>query len=125
MQSKFRENSRKTPILKYIAHHKNSCSVGACSCAVLEPAVLLKMILNSDNFPHFWKTRKSIHCVKSAQIRSFFWSVFSSIRTKYGDLRRFIQSEYRKIRTRKTSVFGHFSRSDFFLPEHLTIPFAL
>ena len=27
------------------------------------------------------------HCVKSVQIRSFFWSVFSCIRTKYGDLR--------------------------------------
>ena len=27
------------------------------------------------------------HCVKSVQIRSFFWSVFSCIRTEYGDLR--------------------------------------
>ena len=27
------------------------------------------------------------HCVKSIQIRSFFWSVFSCIRTEYGDLR--------------------------------------
>ena len=33
------------------------------------------------------------HCVKSVQIRSFFWS------------------EYRKIRSRKNSVFAHFSRS--------------
>ena len=24
------------------------------------------------------------HCVKSVQIRSFFWSLFSRIRTKYG-----------------------------------------
>ena len=40
------------------------------------------------------------HCVKSVQIWSFFWSVFSCI-----------QGEYRKIRTRKNSVFGHFSRS--------------
>ena len=40
------------------------------------------------------------HCVKSVQIRSLFWSVFSCI-----------QSEYRKIRNRKNSVFGHFSRS--------------
>ena len=40
------------------------------------------------------------HCVKSVQVRSFFWSVFSSIRT-----------EHRKMRTRKDSVFGHFSRS--------------
>ena len=38
------------------------------------------------------------HCVKCVQIRSFFWSVFPRIRTEYG-----------KIRTRKNSVFGHFS----------------
>ena len=48
-----------------------------------------------EKFRRFiWKT----HCVKSVQIRSFFWSVFSCIRT-----------EYRKIRTRKYSVCGHFS----------------
>ena len=27
---------------------------------------------------------KTKHCVKSVQIRSFFWSVFSHIRTEYG-----------------------------------------
>ena len=27
------------------------------------------------------------HCVKSVQIRSHFWSVFSCIRTEYRDLR--------------------------------------
>ena len=42
----------------------------------------------------------SLHCVKSVHIRIFFWSIFSSIRI-----------EYRKIRTRENSVFGHFSRS--------------
>ena len=41
-----------------------------------------------------------MHWVKSLQIQSFFWSVFSCIWT-----------EYRKIRARKNSVFGHFSRS--------------
>ena len=41
------------------------------------------------------------HCVKSVQIRSFFWPVFSGIRT-----------EYRKIRTRKNSIFGFFSHSE-------------
>ena len=39
-------------------------------------------------------------CVKSVQIRSYFWSVFACI-----------QSEYRKIRTKNDSVFGHFSGS--------------
>ena len=31
--------------------------------------------------------RKIMHCVKSVQIRSYFWSVFSCIRNQYGDLR--------------------------------------
>ena len=26
------------------------------------------------------------HCVKNVQIRSFFWSIFSCIRTEYGEL---------------------------------------
>ena len=43
--------------------------------------------------------------VKSVQKRSYFWSVFSEVNLR-------IQSEYRKIRTRTNSVFGHFSRSD-------------
>ena len=52
------------------------------------------------------------HWVKSVQIRSYFWSVFSCIRTEYGNLLHNlrIQSEYKKIRTRNNSVFGHISR---------------
>ena len=42
-----------------------------------------------------------IHCVKTVQIRSFFWSVFC------------IQFKHGKKRTRKNSVFGHFSHSVF------------
>ena len=38
-----------------------------------------------------------LHCVKSVQIRSFFWSVFSPNAGKYG--------------TEKNSVFGRFSHS--------------
>ena len=57
-----------------------------------------------------------IHCVKSVQIRSFFWSVFYRIQTENGEteykvsLR--IQAECGKVRTRKNSVFGHLSCSD-------------
>ena len=40
------------------------------------------------------------HRVKCVQIRSFFWSVFSRIWTKYREILRF-QSECGKIRTRK------------------------
>ena len=53
------------------------------------------------------------HCVKSVQIRSFFWSVFFCI-----------QSEYRKIRTRKY-VFRHFTQRMFLstkIKSQLTFP---
>ena len=49
--------------------------------------------------------------MKCVQIRSFSWSVFSRIRTGYGEISLRIQSECGKIRTRKNSVFGHFSHS--------------
>ena len=42
-----------------------------------------------------------MNCMKSVQIRGFFWSVFSCIWTEYG-----------KTRTMKISIFGHFSLSD-------------
>ena len=50
----------------------------------------------------------SIHFLKCVQIRSYFWSVFSCIRTECGDLR----SKSRKIRIRNNSAIGHFSCSD-------------
>ena len=31
--------------------------------------------------------KKTYHCVKSVQIRSYFWSEFSCIQIEYGDLR--------------------------------------
>ena len=53
------------------------------------------------------------HCVKSVQIRSFFWSVFSRFWTEYGDLRsKFLYSvQKRKNTDQKNSAFGHFSCS--------------
>ena len=45
----------------------------------------------------------SDHCVKSVQIRSYFWSVFSCIRTEYGDLLRNV-----------TQRFTGFSQSTYF-----------
>ena len=35
-------------------------------------------------FSWYYFYRNKNHCLKSAQIRSFFWSVFSRIRTEYG-----------------------------------------
>ena len=48
-----------------------------------------------------WRLFENGHCVKSVQVRSFSWSIFSCILTKY-----------RKIRARKNSLFGHFSSSE-------------
>ena len=61
-----------------------------------ERIILWKQEPSINNITTNW----IVYCVKSVQIRSFFWSVFNSIRAECG-----------KIRTRKNSVFGHFSRS--------------
>ena len=61
-----------------------------------------------ESCPHFFlyyllfqnERRILLHYVKSVQIGKHFWFVCSCIWT-----------EYRKIRTRNNSVFGHFSRS--------------
>ena len=60
------------------------------------------------------RSRANNHCVKSVKIWSFFWSVFSCIRTEYKDLRSKIPYSVRikRIRTRKNSVFGRFSLSE-------------
>ena len=55
-----------------------------------------------DDYFSYHKTVCDYHCIKSVQIRSIFWSAFSRI-----------QPEHRKIRARKNSVFGLFSRSVF------------
>ena len=54
-------------------------------------AVTLKLSLTERR-----KLAEYLHCVKCIQIRCYFWS------------------EYSKIRTGNNSVFGHFSRSCFF-----------
>ena len=57
---------------------------------------------------------KMIHCVKRVHIRSFSGPCFPvfGLNTEIYSLNLRIQSECRKIRTRKSSVFGYFSRSD-------------
>ena len=68
----------------------------------------IKLLGGTKEYPLFHGNRV-MHCVKSVEIGSFFWSVFSCIPVLV-NLR--IQSEYRKIWTWKNSVFGYFSRSD-------------
>ena len=62
-------------------------------------------LMNYWTFSHNNTTLRYISLrEKCLKIWSYFLSVFSCIRT-----------EYMKIQTRHNSVFGHFSRSDFFL----------
>ena len=56
---------------------------------------------------HF-TVRFNPHCVNSV---SFFWSLFSCIRTVYGNLRISVFSPNTEIIWNINSVFGHFSRS--------------
>ena len=73
------------------------------------------VLLTSVNL-NVWYPKNSIrpveyHCVKSVQIRSFFCSAFSRIRTEYEEIRS--KSPYsvrmRENTNQKNSVFGHFS----------------
>ena len=51
-----------------------------------------------------------VHCMKIVQILRFFWSVIPvfGLNTETYGVNLRIQSKYRKIRTKKSSVFGHF-----------------
>ena len=63
------------------------------------------MYLGSQKFAwsifKYWKVlvhlNLQLHCLKSVQTRSFFWSAFS-----------FIHTEYWKLQTRKSFIFGFF-----------------
>ena len=61
---------------------------------------IVKQISGDSPYPEMFSNESNL-CVKSVQIWSYYWSVFSCILT-----------EYRKIRTRNNSLFGHFSRSE-------------
>ena len=45
------------------------------------------------------------HCVKSVQILSFFWSVFSNIRTEYGETLRISPGKYGPEKTPYLDTF--------------------
>ena len=93
-----------------------SCSIHVCftdqELFLLISAEI--QIGQNHSFLSSGRTCENRHCVKSIQIRSFFWSLFSHIWTEYGNCRvnLCIQSKCGKIQTRKNSVLGQFSRSE-------------
>ena len=71
----------------------------------------------SDVITDFWENRFAKQCMKGVQMQCFsspYFSVFE-LNTKRYSVSLRIQSKYEKIRTRRNSVFGHFSRSEHFL----------
>ena len=70
-----------------------------CPC-IQKTYSINEIVEDFDVFHRIFFSKCAQYHVKNVQIRRFFWFVFSCI-----------QSEYRKARTRKNSVFGHFSRS--------------
>ena len=80
----------------------------------------LKLLARS-NSAKYW------YCVKSVQIWSFSWSVFSRIRLNsyiYSVNLR-IQSKYSNIGTRKNFVFGPFTRSVISTKHTKLVPFLI
>ena len=74
-------------------------SVGVINCisrnSLVKCATLFSILSQQINNINTFSKCNISHCVKSVQIRSFFWSVFS------------------RTRTWKNSIFGHFSRNEF------------
>ena len=83
--------------------------------ARFSPIFALRTNVQFFNLQLRWGKWEHRHCVKSVQIRSFFFAYFSvfGLNTEILNLR--IQFKYGKIRSRKNSVFEHFSRSVCFI----------
>ena len=93
----------------------------------------LFLVTDDLGFHLFWNSDQDIkvnltyptqtHCVKSVQIRSFFWSLFSFARAEHGDLRS--KSPYlARVREytdlKKLCIWALFTQWD-----HLLIQFAM
>ena len=72
------------PIINLFIHWSNQSLIYSFIHSLIHLYLTKNMLIRINNY-------RMIHCVKSVQIGSLFWS-------KYG-----------KIRTRKNTVFGHFS----------------
>ena len=60
--------------------------------------------VNMIHLDHEFSRR--IHCVKSVQIRSFFWSLFFCIRTEYGEISERENTEYLSVFSPNAGKYG-------------------
>ena len=83
--------------------------------------LLLKPVISPGVSSNQLKLVQGFHCLKSVQVWSFFWSVFSCNWTEYGEIRS-IQCECGKIQTSKNPVLGNFSRSVWYYNLQFRLP---
>ena len=77
----------------------------------------------ASKLTEYFHITQKVHCLKSVQIRDFsgpYFAVFGLNAEIYG-LNLGIQSEYRKVRTIKNSVFGHFSHTGTLIVEETAV----
>ena len=88
------------------------------------PVNFRKAICEIPPGDYFWHSTTAWNVFKYGV---FFWSVFSRIQAEYGkiEVSLRIQSECRKILTRKNSVFGHFNAVFLTIRHHLFLEFWL
>ena len=72
-------------LLGYIIHQRIYQLLGHLIAAAFWWILIWILIWLTDSWSH-WLILLSFHCVKSVQIRNFFWSVFSCIWTEYGEI---------------------------------------
>ena len=96
-----------TNITRFCSRHYLECNFTTCVALVHNrlKTMLIQRYIDKKTVPSITE----YHCLKSVQIRSYFCSVFSVFGLNAGRY----QSEYRKMRTRNDSVFGHSSRRVF------------
>ena len=62
-----------------------------CACADVSDfknrSVKIFLLKICSEYQNLVEKLEAIYCVECVQIRSFFWSVFSRIRTEYGEIR--------------------------------------
>ena len=85
---------------------RKKCEI-KCNLTLSQPKETLK---KERDFWRVFITYVKKHCVKSVQIQSYFWSVFSCIRTEYRD--SLYSGQIQENTDQKKSVFRHFSSSE-------------
>ena len=87
VKESLRRNNRIEEIRKTTKNQAKSVHSFCPTRWTVRGETLDSIINNYDQLVSLWEWSLQKHCVKCVQIGSFFWSVFSRIRTEYGEIR--------------------------------------